>query len=295
MKKEVLVEKYKRKADNEINIHFMNLYNDVWSDQRFRLFAMHYLLKTGEFEDINKFKERRFSDYDGYQDWTREELLDEVNRSFPRSYILNFEEDFVVNLNSQINVPREESDFFPFFFSFRLWNKKVNEIKLFLEFHLEKTFQNDASDFIEFIEDIILMFEEEFTIRPKIVTKVNRWIESRKGALSGDKNSSGSTMLESHPHSTGNENKNHDDNRPNQSDKKLLTVKDVSEIMGVPVSSIYKMTSSGEIPHIKIGQSVRFIPEDFYQYLETKKIPTTSERMKGVGEFLSSKGRKKNN
>ena len=293
MKKEILVEKYKRKANNEINIHFMNINDDGWSDQNFRLFAMHFLLKTGEFMEIEKFKEKRFSDYEGYQDWTREELSDEVNRSYPGSYIINFKEDFVVNLNSQIIVPREESDFFPFFFSFRLWNKSVNEIKSFLETHLEITFQNDTSDFIEFIEDIILMFEKEFTIRPKIVTKVNRWIESRKGALSGDKNSSGSSTLESHQNSAGKGKKDHYDNLPNQSDKKLLTVKDVSEIMGVPVSSIYKMTSSGDITHIKIGQSVRFIPDAFHQWLETKNVPTTSERMKGVGEFLSSKGRKK--
>ena len=42
--------------------------------------------------------------------------------------------------------------------------------------------------------------------------------------------------------------------------RKLLTVKELSELLGVPVSWIYQRTRMGQgaIPHVKFGKYVRF-------------------------------------
>lgn len=50
---------------------------------------------------------------------------------------------------------------------------------------------------------------------------------------------------------------------------KLLTVKEMAEILRVPTSWIYQRTRLGTsgIPHIKVGKYVRFNPEEVIESL----------------------------
>ena len=44
--------------------------------------------------------------------------------------------------------------------------------------------------------------------------------------------------------------------------ERLVTVKELSEILNVPISWIYRKTSMGAIPMIKVGKYVRFNAEE---------------------------------
>ena len=50
--------------------------------------------------------------------------------------------------------------------------------------------------------------------------------------------------------------------------RKLLTVKELSELLGVPVSWIYQRTRMGQdaIPHVKFGKYVRFDSDEVIRF-----------------------------
>lgn len=50
--------------------------------------------------------------------------------------------------------------------------------------------------------------------------------------------------------------------------RKLVAVKEMAEILNVPVSWIYQRTRLGGIPHIKVGKYVRFHPEEVLESLK---------------------------
>lgn len=51
--------------------------------------------------------------------------------------------------------------------------------------------------------------------------------------------------------------------------KHLITVKELSDILNVPISWIYQRTSMGQegIPHVKIGKYVRFDVDEVIKFL----------------------------
>lgn len=54
--------------------------------------------------------------------------------------------------------------------------------------------------------------------------------------------------------------------------EKLLTVKEVAELLGLTRMSIYLMVHRGQIPHVKIGERIlRFDQEEIRKWLEAKK------------------------
>jgi excisionase family DNA binding protein len=52
---------------------------------------------------------------------------------------------------------------------------------------------------------------------------------------------------------------------------KLLTVKDVAEILNFSTSKIYKLIKDNKINYIRIGTDYRFAPEDVAQWLNKNK------------------------
>ncbi len=54
--------------------------------------------------------------------------------------------------------------------------------------------------------------------------------------------------------------------------RKLLTVKELSELLGVPVSWIYQRTRMGQaaIPHVKFGKYVRFDSDAVIRFFAEK-------------------------
>lgn len=50
--------------------------------------------------------------------------------------------------------------------------------------------------------------------------------------------------------------------------KKLLDIKEVSELIGISPSTIYKMTHKKRIPFVKVGRLVKFEPAKIIEWLE---------------------------
>jgi excisionase family DNA binding protein len=51
---------------------------------------------------------------------------------------------------------------------------------------------------------------------------------------------------------------------------KLLTPEEISELLGVKLSTIYQWTHIGYIPHFKLGRFVRFREYEILLWLESK-------------------------
>lgn len=51
---------------------------------------------------------------------------------------------------------------------------------------------------------------------------------------------------------------------------RLLTVQQVAELLQVKLSTIYKWTHEGSIPHLKLGRLVRFREDDILEWLRDK-------------------------
>jgi excisionase family DNA binding protein len=51
---------------------------------------------------------------------------------------------------------------------------------------------------------------------------------------------------------------------------KLLTTEEISELLGVKLSTIYHWTHIGYIPHFKLGRFVRFREAVVHKWLESK-------------------------
>lgn len=49
--------------------------------------------------------------------------------------------------------------------------------------------------------------------------------------------------------------------------KCLLTPKQMAEVLGVPVSWIYRRTSRAEIPFVNVGKYVRFDADEVIEFL----------------------------
>ena len=57
-------------------------------------------------------------------------------------------------------------------------------------------------------------------------------------------------------------------NANSEASPRLLTAVEMAEMLAVPVSWIYGKTSSGEIPHVKVGRYVRFKAGEVLRWVE---------------------------
>ena len=53
--------------------------------------------------------------------------------------------------------------------------------------------------------------------------------------------------------------------------RKILTIKEVSEILRIPISTIYELAQKGKIPAAKFGRHWRFLEQDIMNYF--KPVP----------------------
>lgn len=53
-----------------------------------------------------------------------------------------------------------------------------------------------------------------------------------------------------------------------QTGKKLISLKEASQIYSIPLQTLYKMSSKGKLPKFKIGKRVYINPSEFEFYLE---------------------------
>jgi len=62
-----------------------------------------------------------------------------------------------------------------------------------------------------------------------------------------------------------------DTSPPVRLDSRLLTAVDVSELLRVPVSTVYELARSGRLPCLRIGRAVRFSREDLEAHLSSRR------------------------
>jgi len=50
--------------------------------------------------------------------------------------------------------------------------------------------------------------------------------------------------------------------------KKVLTISEVSKLLSLSISTLYKYSEKGKIPSFKIGNSLRFLENEINDYIE---------------------------
>ncbi|MBP6874766.1 MAG: helix-turn-helix domain-containing protein [Candidatus Eisenbacteria bacterium] len=53
--------------------------------------------------------------------------------------------------------------------------------------------------------------------------------------------------------------------------ERLLTVREVCEVLHIGKTRVYAMAASGELPAVRIGSALRFRPEQLRRWLETQE------------------------
>lgn len=56
----------------------------------------------------------------------------------------------------------------------------------------------------------------------------------------------------------------------------LLTAADIARRLNIAKSAVYALAVRGELSHFRVGKLVRFREEDLTQFLERRRIETTS-------------------
>jgi excisionase family DNA binding protein len=59
--------------------------------------------------------------------------------------------------------------------------------------------------------------------------------------------------------------------KQNLNEKEWLSIDELSLLIGIPKASIYKMTSKGTIPFVKIGKHLRFIRPEILKWIKSKQ------------------------
>jgi excisionase family DNA binding protein len=60
------------------------------------------------------------------------------------------------------------------------------------------------------------------------------------------------------------------------SSDEILNIKEVSDYLKIPVSTIYKLVQDGKVPAVKVGKHWRFMKKDINHLFE-QKLPTKVE------------------
>lgn len=55
--------------------------------------------------------------------------------------------------------------------------------------------------------------------------------------------------------------------------KKLLSVQETAQMLGLSSRTLYRMVCDGELPCIKVGKSVRYDPSDVQAYIDRNRTP----------------------
>ena len=66
----------------------------------------------------------------------------------------------------------------------------------------------------------------------------------------------------------------------------LMTLKNVMEYLSISSSTIYKLSSTMEIPHIKRGNRLYFQKEEINKWLAKSKIKTKAEIEEEANDYL---------
>lgn len=53
--------------------------------------------------------------------------------------------------------------------------------------------------------------------------------------------------------------------------KPLLSAKDASPLLAIGLRKLWELTNCGEIPHVRIGRSIRYDPDDLKEWVARQK------------------------
>ncbi|MGZ0174306.1 MAG: helix-turn-helix domain-containing protein [Planctomycetales bacterium] len=54
----------------------------------------------------------------------------------------------------------------------------------------------------------------------------------------------------------------------------LLTVREAADVLRVSERTLWSLTSSGELPAVRVGRSVRYCQNDLASWIESRKTPS---------------------
>jgi excisionase family DNA binding protein len=60
--------------------------------------------------------------------------------------------------------------------------------------------------------------------------------------------------------------------KPTRFDNLILDIKQCSEFTGIPIGTLYKLTSQRKIPHSKIGKKVMFLKDEIIAWIKSKRV-----------------------
>jgi excisionase family DNA binding protein len=62
-------------------------------------------------------------------------------------------------------------------------------------------------------------------------------------------------------------------------ENRYMTVNEVSELLRISKSKIYKMTMNSAIPHYKVGSKLLFKKQELIDFVESYIIPASPEKL----------------
>ena len=74
-------------------------------------------------------------------------------------------------------------------------------------------------------------------------------------------------------------------NNRDQPEQRVMTIKQVSEYLKIPASTIYELAKKGKIRGVKLGKHWRFLEEDILSYLDLELIRTAQAAPGGTKEL----------
>ena len=72
-------------------------------------------------------------------------------------------------------------------------------------------------------------------------------------------------------------------------ESKPMNLKEVVAYMGTSTSAIYKLTSTSEIPHYKLGKKLYFKKEEIDEWIYANKVKTRQDIENEANEYIARK------
>ena len=72
-------------------------------------------------------------------------------------------------------------------------------------------------------------------------------------------------------------------------ESKPMNLKEVVAYMGTSTSAIYKLTSTAEIPHYKLGKKLFFKKEEIDEWIYANKVKTRQDIENEANEYIARK------
>lgn len=56
------------------------------------------------------------------------------------------------------------------------------------------------------------------------------------------------------------------------SSEEILNIKEVSDYLKIPISTVYKLVREGKVPAVRLGKHLRFMKKDLEHIFENKNL-----------------------